>query len=165
MVFGLILIIAQLALLNCWQVVIRKFHEVQCTIATEEQKATVGTESEDAYVDSCSAESGVSCTYCCILSKGECSRDIRACEPIIVDNRHFENLYIMIGCLLAVVCGCPLVASIMNCLMTSRFLVESYPVTQGVTCMEMCSRCMLFCCIKFDEVRKKASAQDDLFGE
>jgi hypothetical protein len=134
-------------------------------IATEEQKATVGTDSEDAYVDACNAESGVACTYCCILSKGECSRDIRACDPILVDNRKFENLYIMIACLLGVVCGCPLVATIMNCCMTTRFFAESYEATQGVTCMELISRCLLFCCIKFDEVRKKASASDDLFGE
>ena len=123
-------------------------------LATEEQKATVGTEAEDAYSDPCNAESGVACTYCCIISKGECSRDIRACEPILVDNRNFENLYVMVACLLGVVCGCPLLATIMNCLMTSRFFVESYPVTQGVTCMELVSRCCLYCCVKFDQTHK-----------
>jgi len=82
-----------------------------------------------------------------------------------VDDRQFENLYIMIICLLAVVCGCPLIATIMNCCMTTRFFVESYETTQGVTFMELISRCLLYCCIKFDEVRKKASASDDLFGE
>ena len=31
--------------------------------------------------------------------------------------------------------------------------------------MEMVSRCLLYCCIKFDEVRKKASPSDELFAE
>ena len=53
----------------------------------------------------------------------------------------------------------------MTCCMTTRFFVESYETTQGVTCMELISRCLLYCCIKFDEVRKKASASDDLFGQ
>jgi hypothetical protein len=67
--------------------------------------------------------------------------------------------------LLSVVCGCPLIATIMNCLMTTRFLAESYPNTQGVTCMEMVSRGLLYCCIKFDEVRKKASPSDEPYPE
>ena len=70
----------------------------------------------------------------------------------------------MIGCLLSVTVGCPLIASIMNCLMTSRFFAESYPATQGVTCMEMVARCMLCCCVRFDRVSKKPGAQDDLFA-
>ena len=98
-------------------------------VATEEDRKR-GPESENPYVDPCTeANGGAACSYCCIVSKGECSRDIRACDPILVTNRNFENFYIMLLVILGVVCGCPLLAALMNCCMTSRFMTESYPAT------------------------------------
>jgi len=39
---------------------------------------------ENPYTDPCVEAQSTACSYCCIVSKGECSRDIRACDPVIV---------------------------------------------------------------------------------
>ena len=109
---------------------------------------------ENPYEDPCTEANGGVCSYCCIVSKGECSRDIRACDPIFVTDRHFENFYIMLLVILGVVCGCPLFAVIMNCCMTARCCAGTYEATNGVTCMELVCRCVLFCCVKFDKTFK-----------
>ena len=83
------------------QIYIRKIETIKALV-TDEDRANPD------YSDPCLEAQSEFCTYCCILSKGECSRDIRACDPILVDNRDFENFYILIGGLLGVVCGCPL---------------------------------------------------------
>ena len=75
-------------------------------IATEEDRLNPN------YTDPCFSELGSICTYCCILSKGECSRDIRACEPMLVDDRKFYLFYLLIGTMIGVLCGCPLAAKI-----------------------------------------------------
>lgn len=44
--------------------------------------------------------------------------------------------------------------------MTNRFFVESYPTTQGITCMELICRGLMYCCVKFDQTHKKPSEND-----
>jgi hypothetical protein len=102
--------------INCWQVYVRKLppNLYYAFVATDEDRANVN------YTDPCFESSGTICTYCCILSKEECSRDIRACEPILVDDRRFFIFYILIGTMLAVMCGCPLFAKIMDHSLNSR---------------------------------------------
>ncbi len=112
-------------------------------------------------MDACTeGNGGAACSYCCIVSKGECSRDLRACDPILVQNRHFENFYIMLAVILGVVCGCPLLAAIMNCCITARFMADSYPMTQGVTMMELFCRCILICCVRFDRTHKEVPEEE-----
>ena len=86
------------------------------TIATDEDRANPD------YTDPCFEAQSEMCTYCCILSKGECSRDIRACDPVLLDLRQFSYFYILVGALVAVICGCPLLAQIYMGLVHSRFL-------------------------------------------
>ena len=127
----------------------------QVVIPSEEDRARATAE-ENPYVDPCTEANGnAACSYCCIVSKGECSRDIRACDPILVYNRHFENFYIMLLVILSVVCGCPLFAFLMNCCLTVRFMAEYYPTTNGVTLMELFCRCFLICCVRFDKTYKQ----------
>ena len=77
-------------------------------LASDEDKARV-TDPDNPYTDACvDGNGGAACSFCCIISKGECSRDIRACNPILVKDRHFENFYYMLAIILGVVCGCPL---------------------------------------------------------
>ena len=121
-------------------------------LATDENRA------DPNYSDVCSAETGVLCTYCCIVSKGECSRDMRACHPVLIENRETENFYMMFIIILGVVCGCPLIASLMRCCLSSRFCLSYYPTTQGVTLMELLCRCSCICCFRFDQINKKPSA-------
>ena len=113
-----------------WQVYVRKSpaYLYSALLATDEDRANVN------YTDPCFESSGEICTYCCILSKEECSRDIRACEPILVDDRRFFIFYILIGTMLAIMCGCPLFAKIMDhslnsrCWKVSRFLNSPRPL-------------------------------------
>jgi hypothetical protein len=99
-----------------WQVYVRKstLYLYNAFIATDEDRANVN------YTDPCFESTGAICTYCCILSKEECSRDIRACEPVLVDDRRLFIFYILIGTMLAVMCGCPLFAKIMDHSLNSR---------------------------------------------
>ena len=131
----------------------------QVVIPTEEDRARASDEN-NPYVDPCTeGNGGAACSYCCLVSKGECSRDIRACDPILVYNRHFENFYIMLLVILSVVCGCPLFAAIMNCCLTVRFLTDYYPNTNGVTLIELFCRCLLVCCLPFDKKYKKVEEE------
>jgi hypothetical protein len=141
----LLTLFIMMALSFAWQVV----------IPSEEDRARA-TDENNPYVDACTeANGGAACSYCCLVSKGECSRDIRACDPILVNNRHFENFYIMLLVILSVVCGCPLFAAIMNCCITVRFLKDYYPNTNGVTLMELfCRGFLLICCVRFDKTHK-----------
>lgn len=127
-------------------------------LASDEDKANVN------YTDACMVEKNTPCTYCCIVSKGECSRDIRACYPVVVDYREFEYIYIMIGLIVSVVCGIPLLAICLRCCMTVRCFKERYQNTQGVTLMELICRGLCLCVVKFDAIQRKASKQDDIFG-
>ena len=72
------------------------------------------------YTDPCVEAFSAVCTYCCIISKAECSRDIRACDPIMVEDRHFHLFYIMVGCIIAVMCGCPLFAKFLDAILMNR---------------------------------------------
>ncbi len=38
-------------------------------------------------------------------------------------------------------------------------------MTQGVTMMELLCRCLMYCCVKFDTIRKNPGGSDDIFGE
>jgi hypothetical protein len=86
------------------------------TLATDEDRVNPD------YTDPCFEAQNEMCSYCCILSKGECSRDIRACDPVPVDTRHFSFFYILVATLVAVICGCPLIAQIYMGMVHTRFL-------------------------------------------
>lgn len=93
------------------------------------------------YTDPCMEAQGEICSYCCILSKGECSRDIRACDPILVDNRDFWLFYVLIGALVGVICGCPLLAKVYMALIHTRFmkvLISKLKAVESFHCNRWC---------------------------
>ena len=128
-------------------------------LATDDNKA-----SGSNYTDVCMAETGTPCTFCCIVSKGECSRDIRACHPVAISQREFSYLYTMAGLIASVVCGLPLLAGCLKCCMTVRCCRGKYEYTQGVTCMELVCRGLFYCVVKFDEVKRRASQENGIYG-
>ncbi len=121
----ILMLVIQIFMIAAWQVVIRRLQilTINMYLATELDKQNANLET-DPYTDPCLEGTGSPCSFCCIVSKGECSRDIRACDPVMITERHTSNFYIMIICILSVVCGCPLMAALMNCFMTTRFFAE-----------------------------------------
>ena len=101
-----------------WQVYLRKEYLSSNSkfVATEEDRKNPD------YSDPCVVEVGIICNYCCIISKGECSNDIRACDPIIPEERNFLFFYIMVGTMICVICGCPLAAKVLEYTINSRCL-------------------------------------------
>ena len=117
--------------LSSWQVYIRKgvFSFYTKFVATEADRKNPD------YNDPCFSELSIICSYCCILSKGECSNDIRACDPMMVDERNFHFFYIMVGTLIGVICGCPLAAKILEYLINSRCMIVSNSSNQFLICL------------------------------
>ena len=76
-----------MAISTLWHVS-SKFEIIDKFIATDEQRL------DPKYVDPCSVDNNGPCSYCCIISTGTCSRDIRACNPVY--KKEFSNLGLML---------------------------------------------------------------------
>lgn len=61
---------------------------INIVIPTDEQRL------DPNYVDPCSVDNNGPCSYCCIISTGSCSRDIRACNPVY--KKEFWNLRLIL---------------------------------------------------------------------
>ena len=71
------------------------------------------------YTDPCLVSQGILCSYCCVFNLKTCSRDIQACD--IVTDRDYDQLSYMIFFIASVVCGCPMIAFILQILINKRF--------------------------------------------
>ena len=79
-------------------VYISNLESLKLYLATNEDK------SNPKYTDSCLESTGAICSYCCIISMGSCSRDIRACNPVY--GKDFTPLLIMLAfvCSMSMTC-------------------------------------------------------------
>jgi len=108
-------------------------------VATDEDRE------DPDYTDPCVEAVNTICTYCCILSKEECSRDIRACDPIPVEDRQYYQFYIFIGFILSVLCGLPLFAMILKAmLMTRCCIVITFPKLCDIEKIQIFLGCHLY---------------------
>ena len=76
--------------------------------------ATENDRKNPLYTDACIVDTGIICTYCCIVQIATCSRDLRACDPLY--NKDFSPLLIMLSFILSVTLGCKIISLILSCL-------------------------------------------------
>lgn len=104
-------------------------------------------EEDPSYTDSCLETSGKMCEFCCMTDVALCSQDPTICAPIT--DRNLDQLWDAIYILGAIVVGFPLTVFVFRQLMIVRYLAKCYPLTGGITIIEMMARtiyCM--CCCK-----------------
>ena len=123
---------------------------------------SIARKDDPDYTDSCMEETGFMCDYCCIVNKKECSRDIKACDPQHY-SRSFKDLYIVFGLIGSVMCGCPLLISLLKLFLTVRCFKSRYSMTNGVSCLHLIARICCIFCFKFDKVNKRIQ-EDPLDG-
>ena len=104
------------------------------------------------------------CDYCCILSSGQCSRDLRACYPVQTVERRLHYIIILLIYVVGGICLCPFVAVCMKLFMTVRCCSSHYKMTSGVTCIELFARCCATLIGRpFNKVNRKPNAAMDIF--